>query len=79
MVDIETFKVLHPRSSLSESHIRDDLGPEEMASNEPPPGDFLLLFPPTIPGYNMRKKTWGTVQKLGLADTILGFILTLSS
>lgn len=60
MVDVGTFKALHPKSSLSRSHLHDDLSPDEMASNEPPAGGLLLLFPPTIPGYNMLRKKWST-------------------
>jgi SpoVK/Ycf46/Vps4 family AAA+-type ATPase len=39
-------------------HLRADLTARDMASDEPPQGYSLLLFPPTIIGYNMLHKTW---------------------
>lgn len=46
MVDIETYKKLHPSSKVSTARLRADLDAREMASNEPPKGKSLLLFPP---------------------------------
>ncbi|KAL9085703.1 MAG: hypothetical protein Q9165_007452 [Trypethelium subeluteriae] len=39
-------------------HRKDDPASELMAKDETPEGDYLLLFPPTIIGYNMRLKKW---------------------
>lgn len=58
MVDIETYKKLHPSSKVSTAQLRADLDAREMASDEPPKGTSLLLFPPIIPGYNMLQKKW---------------------
>ncbi|CAI7585797.1 unnamed protein product [Penicillium manginii] len=58
MVDIETFKALHPSSSLARAFLRDDLGSAIVAGNDPFPDGFLLLLPPTVPGYNMLHKKW---------------------
>lgn len=58
MVDIETYKRLHPSSKVSKASLRADLDPKELASDEPPQGSPLLLFPPTIVGYNMLRKNW---------------------
>ena len=59
MIDIYTYKTLHASSTLANRNLRADLNKETMARNEPPEGDFVLLVPPTIIGYNLRLKKWG--------------------
>jgi hypothetical protein len=59
MVDIETYKKLHPHSKISQSRLRADISLKEMWNDEPPQGSSLLLFPPTIVGYNLLRKKWG--------------------
>ncbi|PYH70187.1 ATP-binding protein [Aspergillus vadensis CBS 113365] len=57
-VDISTYRKLHPDTTINRSHLRADIGRREMSRDEPPQGLYLLLFPPTIVGYNMLHKTW---------------------
>ncbi|KAH8714830.1 P-loop containing nucleoside triphosphate hydrolase protein [Phaeosphaeriaceae sp. PMI808] len=42
-----------------------------MASDEPPGGDDLLLFPPTIMGYNLQEKAWGTLFVDHIVDEVV--------
>ncbi|KAI9860340.1 MAG: hypothetical protein M1813_006229 [Trichoglossum hirsutum] len=70
MVDIETYKKLHPHSNVSITRLRADLDAKEMASDEPPHGNLLLLFPPTIPGYNMLKKMWVDLYVDRISDIV---------
>lgn len=65
MIDIATYKQMHPNALKSEN--RDELGKELMSHDEPPMGEsfgdkFLLCLPSTIPGYNMQKKEWGILN-----------------
>lgn len=60
MVDFNTYKVLHS-DSLAFSrpfHNADYMDQETMDKDEPPPEPELYLFPPTVPGYNLRRKKW---------------------
>jgi hypothetical protein len=57
-IDISTYRKLQPHSRRMKKHLRADLTARDMASDEPPQGYSLLLFPPTIIGYNMLHKTW---------------------
>ena len=59
MIDIQTYKTLHPDSTLAHSQLTSDFPPEVMAQDRPPEGDYLLLFPSSIQGYNLRVKKWG--------------------
>jgi hypothetical protein len=59
MVDIETYKKLHPSSVVSGLNLLSNISRKEMMSDDPLLGDELLLFPPIIPGYNLLRKTWG--------------------
>ncbi|KAI0871174.1 AAA family ATPase [Hypoxylon argillaceum] len=65
MVDFETYKQFHSDSEKfrkkypeSDNPTRQYMGPIEMAANDPPPTPHIYVFPSTIPGYNMRNKTW---------------------
>ena len=58
MVDIETYKKLHPKSEISQMRLSSSVGRQEMENDEPPSGDALLLFPPVIPGFNLLRKMW---------------------
>lgn len=79
MVDIETFKALHPSSSLARAFLRDDLGSAIVAGNDPLPDGFPLLLPPTVPGYNMLHKKWGTDPTYIFPRNLLLAVLTSSS
>ena len=59
MIDIQTYKTLHPNLTLAHSQLISDFPPEVMAQDRPPEGDSLLLFPSSIQGYNLRVKKWG--------------------
>ncbi|ATZ45671.1 hypothetical protein BCIN_01g04130 [Botrytis cinerea B05.10] len=58
MIDIKTYKKLHPASAGVKAPNRDDLGPLVMASDVPPEGVFTLLLPNTIIGFNIQEKKW---------------------
>ena len=57
------YKQMHPSSAstAAKGGNRDDLGPDVMASDEPPPGFFTLLLPNIIIGFNMLEKKWGKI------------------
>jgi hypothetical protein len=61
MVDLETFKKLHPASAPAGGR-RDDLGAEKMASQDPPDRNFLMLLPPKVKGFNIREKKWHDLE-----------------
>ncbi|KAM0546980.1 hypothetical protein ACHAPJ_010642 [Fusarium lateritium] len=63
MVDTATYKQMHPPATNPTSTVSyyDDLGPELMAQDEPPPelGDeFYMCLPTSLNGFNMQKKEW---------------------
>lgn len=61
MVDLTAYRSLHKSNQYATgvtSELRDELGPEAMAKEEPPDDAFLFLLPPTIKGFNMRRKKW---------------------
>ena len=59
MIDIETYKTLHPNGVLAQSRHNSDMKPEVMARDQPPEGETILVFPPSLIGYNLRLKKWG--------------------
>ena len=58
MIDLKTHRSVHPDNKLYQSHLKDELGPEAMARDEPPNEQFELLLPLQIKGYNLRRKKW---------------------
>lgn len=61
MVDLKAYRTLHKSNQYAiggTSELYDELGPEAMAKEEPPDDRFELLLPPTIKGFNMRRKKW---------------------
>ena len=58
MVDYKTYRSLHPDNASLRNHLKDELGPEAMARDEPPDEQFELLLPLKIKGYNLRRKKW---------------------
>ncbi|MCJ1268457.1 hypothetical protein MMC22_008345 [Lobaria immixta] len=58
MIDINTYKTLHPESSLNREDISLKMDAVAMANDDPPEGDSLLLFPPIFTGFNLRVKRW---------------------
>ena len=64
MIDIDTYKKLHPESAMvleMSYRFKSDIEPEAMESDEPPTGNRLLLFPSKIRGFNLRMKKWGMI------------------
>lgn len=79
MIDLSTFKQMHPQESKKESRSTREreieLTPKEMAQKDPPQGDsFVLCLPKVIPGFDMNKKEWSVCSCSGL-----GYLLILSS
>jgi hypothetical protein len=72
MVDIATYKKMHPGNSMSITPFEEN---KILTQNEPPKGHFLYLLPPTVFGFNMQEKNWGGFNLLLLA----GFMLMLLS
>ncbi len=58
MVDLRTYRSLHPESSYGRTPLLEEFGPEAMAQDEPPDKQFELLLPLKIKGYNLRRKKW---------------------
>ncbi|KAI8955849.1 hypothetical protein F4801DRAFT_586532 [Xylaria longipes] len=62
MIDLKAYRSLHKSNQYDRmsqgSGLADELGPEAMKKNEPPDDKFELLLPPTIKGFNMRRKKW---------------------
>ncbi|KAI9876054.1 MAG: hypothetical protein M1830_007447 [Pleopsidium flavum] len=58
MIDTTTYKKMHPDAVISNFLLRDDLGPKVLEQDEPPDGDFVMLLPPNIFGFNMQEKKW---------------------
>ncbi|KAL9117302.1 MAG: hypothetical protein Q9187_006162, partial [Circinaria calcarea] len=62
MVDIATYRKMHPKAAVFHRRLRDELGPEKMAQDEPPGGEFLLLLPAHVYGFKMQEKKWVELQ-----------------
>lgn len=58
MIDLKTFQSLHSANSSYRISLKDELGPEALAQDEPPDKMFELLLPLHIKGYNLRRKKW---------------------
>lgn len=58
MIDLKTYRSLHPESRIGRSELQDELGPEALARDVPPDEQFELLLPLKIKGYNLRIKKW---------------------
>ncbi len=70
MVDFETYRQLHENSGHFKmtypsidgaKSLRMDL--EMIKSDDPPLAPDIYVFPNTIPGYNLRSKTWSKYNK----------------
>ena len=57
MIDLKTYRSLHPESTY-QPKLEDELGPEALARDMPPDEQFELLLPLKIKGYNLRIKKW---------------------
>lgn len=65
MIDIATYKRMHPDKELERSLAGNsaenvqELEPEHMQNDKPNLGDdFFMCLPTSIPGFNMQKKQW---------------------
>jgi hypothetical protein len=56
MVDIATYKKMHPGNSMNITLFEEN---KIVSQNEPPKGHFLYLLPPIVFGFNMQEKKWG--------------------
>ncbi|KAK4159055.1 hypothetical protein QBC43DRAFT_327956 [Cladorrhinum sp. PSN259] len=73
MVDIETYRKLHPDSNSQKGavesqfvepyyHERQDVSAEFMVSDDPPPEPDIFAFPNSMTAYNLQRKKWETIQ-----------------
>ena len=51
-----TYRELHPEEDALET--REYISDEQMESDEPPAGDFLLVLPVTVHGFGFQDKKW---------------------
>lgn len=62
MIDHLTYRSLHKDNQYEgngwKKGLKDELGAEAMARDDPPDDEFELLLPLTIKGYNLRRKKW---------------------
>ena len=63
MVDTATYKEMH---DSDEDPIMSELSDEQLQSDEPPDGDFVLLLPHTIRGYGFHNKKWSKFDSSSL-------------
>jgi hypothetical protein len=57
MIDVKTHQKFVPRPPDSRS-LRDGLYPGVFNDDEPPDGDFSLLLPGSVVGFDMHAKRW---------------------
>lgn len=62
MIDHKTYRSLHKDNPFENTRwregLKDELGSEAMARDEPPDDQFELLLPLKMKGYNLRRKKW---------------------
>ena len=58
MVDCVSFRKWDCNPSPRDAALEDDLGAVQTARDGPPDGNFVLLLPPTLPGYDLQRKRW---------------------
>jgi hypothetical protein len=61
MIDLKAYKMLQisGQNSTQNNPKRKEMSPLLMWFDDPPSAPYLLLFPPTIPGYSLSNKKWG--------------------
>ena len=67
MIDLSMFYKMYPEK-LPIRRLKDELGPEIMASEEPPDGDFVLLLPTNLRGFDLAEKTWKELDVNGISE-----------
>ncbi|CAG8954560.1 hypothetical protein HYFRA_00004477 [Hymenoscyphus fraxineus] len=70
MVDIGTYKEMHPHSTVSKLKLSSSLDNGDMENDKPPLGEALLLFPPVIPGYSLLRKQWSNLHVDQISDVV---------
>ena len=58
MIDMKTYRRLHPENEYLKKPFEDQLGAEVLERTEIPAEPFKLLLPVHIKGYNLRRKKW---------------------
>ncbi|KAF0330094.1 AAA family ATPase [Colletotrichum asianum] len=60
MIDCKTFQYTQPKAARQTPNagVSNNLGPVEMKDEEPPRGDFVLLLPVTLMGFDIQEKEW---------------------
>ena len=58
MIDLKSYRNLHPTNVHIGKELKDELGPDALAQDEPPDEQFEFLLPLKIKGYNLRLKKW---------------------
>ena len=67
MIDLTTYYKMYP-DKKPKLPLRDELGPDAMDSEEPPDGDFVLLLPTNVRGFNLTEKNWKELDVNGISD-----------
>ncbi|KIV87674.1 hypothetical protein PV11_03205 [Exophiala sideris] len=70
MIDVATYGSLHSDSSVSRSHLLDELRAEAVGKDEPPDETFYFLFPAEIKGYNLRLKRWHDLEVDRISEVV---------
>jgi SpoVK/Ycf46/Vps4 family AAA+-type ATPase len=72
MIDPSTYTQLHSDEDTSADSLssKDDLGGDAMASDRPPGGNFLLLSPPTVHGYDVNEHRWRKLLVIKTAPVV---------
>ena len=72
MVDLGTYQKMHqqmqPIKDHNGLHEQEQLSQKDMDAENPPEGNFVLLLPQTVRGFNMQAKQWGKIRcRLGIS------------
>lgn len=59
MIDIHTYKELHPESKISRMRLHSTLTTETLKSPTLPTTVCAYTFPSQITGYSLARKAWG--------------------
>lgn len=74
MIDMETYKYMHPKAAGKESEFNlkviDTIDPHKTDHVELSPRNrFFMCLPTTIIGFNMHKKEWGAITTLNRSQS----------
>jgi hypothetical protein len=62
MVDITTYKRMHPATDIAKNRLKDGIGRQAMENDAPPDDKFVLLLPSFVYGFNMQEKEWSMCE-----------------